>query len=83
MSFGAGAGAGVGVVAGTPITPPVSDAGRLISVLVYASPRVARKNTVATTPVLRDRKFAEPVAPNKLPDAPPPNAAPMSAPLPC
>src|SRR5690606_34915418 len=25
----------------------------------------------------------EPVAPNRLPEAPPPNAAPMSAPLPC
>ena len=33
--------------------------------------------------VVRDRKFAEPAAPNRLPDEPLPNAAPMSAPLPC
>ena len=32
---------------------------------------------------MRDRKFAEPAAPNRLPDEPLPNAAPMSAPLPC
>src|SRR5690349_6010180 len=33
--------------------------------------------------VVRDRKFALPLAPNRLPDAPLPKAAPMSAPLPC
>jgi hypothetical protein len=32
---------------------------------------------------VRLRKLAEPVAPNRLPEAPLPNAAPMSAPLPC
>ena len=32
---------------------------------------------------MRDRKLAEPAAPNRLPDEPLPNAAPMSAPLPC
>src|SRR5689334_4153655 len=41
------------------------------------------KNTAAQTAVERDRKFALPVAPNRLPDAPLPNEAPMSAPLPC
>ena len=32
---------------------------------------------------MRDRKLAEPAAPKRLPDEPLPNAAPMSAPLPC
>ena len=41
------------------------------------------KNTVAATPVARLRKLAEPAAPNTLPAEPLPNAAPMSAPLPC
>src|SRR6478735_875137 len=41
------------------------------------------KNTNAHTAVERDRKFALPVAPKRLPDAPLPNEAPMSAPLPC
>src|SRR3954469_3369528 len=33
--------------------------------------------------VVRERKLALPVAPNRLPEAPLPKAAPMSAPLPC
>src|SRR5712691_3575798 len=33
--------------------------------------------------VVRDRKLAEPLAPNRLPEAPLPKAAPTSAPLPC
>src|SRR5271165_1016348 len=33
--------------------------------------------------VVRERKFAEPAAPKRLPEEPLPNAAPMSAPLPC
>ncbi len=33
--------------------------------------------------VVRERKFALPVAPNRLPEEPLPNDAPMSAPLPC
>ena len=41
------------------------------------------KNIVAATAVLRLRKFAEPLEPNKLPAEPEPNAAPISAPLPC
>jgi hypothetical protein len=49
----------------------------------YVSPRLVTKNTVARIAVVRDRKFAEPAAPNRLPDEPLPNAAPMSAPLPC
>src|SRR5512135_2610321 len=44
---------------------------------------LVRKNTVANAAVVRLRKFAEPLAPNRLPDAPLPKAAPMSAPLPC
>src|SRR3954469_10020448 len=41
------------------------------------------KNSVASTAVARDRKFAEPVAPKRLEEAPPPKPEPMSAPLPC
>src|SRR6478672_2764596 len=41
------------------------------------------KNTVASTAVVRDRKLALPLAPNRLPELPLPKAAPMSAPLPC
>ncbi len=50
---------------------------------INASVRLVAKNTAARTAVVRLRKFAEPEAPNRLPDAPLPNAAPMSAPLPC
>ena len=46
-------------------------------------PMLVMKNTAARTAVVCDRKFAEPDAPNRLPDEPLPNAAPMSAPLPC
>src|ERR1700748_3633392 len=46
-------------------------------------PSVVAKKTVAQTAVERDRKFALPVAPNRLPEAPLPNDAPLSAPLPC
>jgi hypothetical protein len=49
----------------------------------YAKAKVHAKNTAASTEVVRDKKLAPPVAPNKLPDEPLPNAAPMSAPLPC
>jgi hypothetical protein len=41
------------------------------------------KKTAAAIPVNLERKFDEPLAPNKLPEAPEPNAAPISAPLPC
>src|SRR5262245_57609206 len=41
------------------------------------------KKSVASTAVARDRKFAEPVAPNRLEEAPPPKPEPMSAPFPC
>ncbi len=40
------------------------------------------KNTVASTPVARDKKFAEPRAPKTVPDAPAPKPVPASAPLP-
>jgi hypothetical protein len=46
-------------------------------------PRVLRKNTAAKIAVVWDKKFADPLAPNKLPDDPDPKAAPISAPLPC
>ena len=49
----------------------------------YAKVKLVMKNTVARTAVVRERKLADPVAPKRLPDAPLPNAAPMSAPLPC
>ena len=49
----------------------------------YAKKSVHEKNIAAHTAVDRDRKLALPVAPNKLPEAPLPNEAPMSAPLPC
>src|SRR5512134_2076247 len=49
----------------------------------YVNPRLVTKNTAASTAVVRLRKLAEPVAPKRLPDAPLPNAAPMSAPFPC
>ncbi len=41
------------------------------------------KNTVAKIAVVRDRKSPEPLAPNKLPEAPLPNPAPMSVALLC
>src|SRR5512146_2114645 len=41
------------------------------------------KKIVAATAVLRLRKLAEPLEPNRLPAEPEPNAAPISAPLPC
>ena len=48
--------------------------GRLVA--KYDSARLVTKKTPARTAVVRDRKFAEPVAPNRLPEAPLPNAAP-------
>ena len=42
-----------------------------------------KKNTVAKIAVVRLKKLAEPREPNTVPDAPLPNAAPASAPLPC
>ena len=59
--------------------------GRLdgLSLDMKASASVQAKNTAAQAAVERDRKFALPLAPNRLPDAPLPKDAPMSAPLPC
>lgn len=56
-------------------------AGRLV--VMYDRPSVALKKIAAAIPVDLDMKFEEPVAPNKLPEAPEPKAAPISAPLPC
>jgi hypothetical protein len=49
----------------------------------YVSVRLVRKKTVAAAAVERLKKLAEPAEPNTLPAEPEPNAAPMSAPLPC
>src|SRR5690606_14689328 len=62
------------------ITPPPAATGLL---LMNANPNVAAKKTTAATPVDFDKKLEEPVAPNRLPEAPEPKDAPMSAPLPC
>src|SRR6185369_3035352 len=78
---GAGTGAGaVFVVAARSRTLPDSTGRRLPK---YASAKVQAKNTAASTAVVRDRKLALPLAPKRLPELPLPNAAPMSAPLPC
>src|SRR5271155_3325871 len=93
MSFGFGAGvAGSGVVAGgvagagsvltVSITPPVV-APEVLCVAIYVRLRLVTKKITARTAVKRLRKLADPLAPNRLPEAPLPNAAPMSAPLPC
>ena len=50
--------------------PPSVPAGRAFD--RYANANVQTKNSVAQAAVERDRKFAEPVAPNRLPDAPRP-----------
>ena len=44
---------------------------------------VAAANVALPAAWVNQYRFAEPVAPNRLPDEPEPNAAPMSAPLPC
>src|SRR4029078_7826135 len=49
----------------------------------YARARLRTKKIVARTSRVRDRKLAEPVAPKRLLEAPPPKPEPMSAPLPC
>ena len=72
---------GAGATETLSITPPPIDEWRLL--LTNANASVAEKKIAAATPVDFDRKFEEPVAPNKLPEAPEPKAAPMSAPLPC
>src|ERR1700739_3120133 len=86
----AGAGVAAGAVAGASlpmvlIRPPGTALAADVraAVAVYARPIVVRKKTVASTAVVRDRKLAEPLAPKRLPEAPLPKAAPMSAPLPC
>ncbi len=61
------------------IMPPLS----VLLLERYVSPRLVMKNTAASAPVVLLRKFAEPLAPNRLPDEPLPKAAPISAPFPC
>ena len=60
-----------------------SEVGAVRKLPKYACAKVHTKNTAANTAVVRERKLAPPLAPNKLPDVPLPKAAPMSAPLPC
>src|SRR6266478_4211748 len=79
---GAGAGASLPTVLMMPPRSVRADVVRAV-VAVYARPIVARKKIAASTAVERERKLADPLAPNRLPEAPPPKAAPMSAPLPC
>ena len=73
--------AGAGADTGAPSSTLPEVTGR--ELLRYARARVATKNTLASTAVVRDRKLALPEAPNRLPEEPPPKEAPMSAPLPC
>ena len=75
------AGAGVACVSAWRSSTLVPSVGRKLP--KYANARVAQKNTVANAAVLRDKKFALPEAPKRLPEPPLPNAAPISAPLPC
>lgn len=74
-----GAGA-AGAVGRFSITPPLT--GPCLFP-IKASARVAPKKIAAARAVDLDKKLEEPLAPKRLPDAPEPNAAPMSAPLPC
>jgi hypothetical protein len=74
-------GAAGAVTAAPSSTLPEEAAG--LTLLKYASIKVHTKKTAANTAVVRDKKLAPPVAPNKLPEPPLPKAAPMSAPLPC
>ena len=67
--------------AGTASSTLPADSGRKLP--KYAKAKVVTKKMAASTEVVRDKKLAPPVAPNKLPDVPLPKAAPMSAPLPC
>jgi len=48
----------------------------------YARLRLVAKKIVASTAVDRERKLAEPFAPNTVAEAPDPKAAPVSAPFP-
>jgi hypothetical protein len=78
---GAGAEAGAVCVLAGILSNTVPGAARFRE--KYVNPMLVRKNIVAAIAVARDRKFADPLAPNRLPEAPLPKAAPMSAPLPC
>ena len=49
----------------------------------HDNPKLVTKKTAARTAVVRLKKLAEPLDPKILPEAPPPNAAPISAPFPC
>jgi hypothetical protein len=77
--------AGAGVVTGAVTAAPSKTLPVELERLPpkYVNNSVLTKNTAAKIDVVRDKKLALPLAPNKLPEPPLPNAAPMSAPLPC
>src|SRR4029077_3525118 len=77
-----GAEAGLPTVLMTPLRS-VPPAAVLATVAMYPIRIWQRKKSAASTAVERDRKLADPLAPNRLPEAPLPKAAPISAPLPC
>ena len=82
------AGAFAAGIAAEPVTGAVMFDSTLVPPVVRCvasadRPSVAAKKIAAATAVDFDMKFDEPVAPNRLPEAPEPKAAPMSAPLPC
>ena len=72
-----------GAARSSTLDPPLGWVVAPRSLDTNANAKVHAKNTAAQAAVERDRKFALPLAPNKLPDAPLPKEAPMSAPLPC
>lgn len=55
----------------------------VLLLLILPRTRLIIKKTVARIAVVRVRKFAEPVEPNRVAEAPAPKEAPMSAPFPC
>ena len=69
-------------IAGSATCPMMLSSGG-VDLTTHASARQLRKNRATTTAVARLRKVALPRAPNREPEAPPPNAAPVSAPRPC
>lgn len=72
-----------GAARSSTLPPPVRDGLARPSLDMKASASVHAKNRAAHAAVERDRKFALPLAPKRLPEEPLPKEAPMSAPLPC
>jgi hypothetical protein len=91
VDVGAGAGAGTGFVAGAADRARAAAcAARSITVVgsavergpMYASSKLVPKNAAANAAVNFENRVAVPRAPNTVPEAPEPNPAPASAPLP-